>query len=89
MRSKRSIPFLLMAAVLAGCSQGPVPVEPRVPSPATKAAAIDPAGLEALLDPVLAEGMAKEHIPGAVVVVVQHGRVVFQKGYARFSRPPP
>jgi CubicO group peptidase (beta-lactamase class C family) len=85
MRSIRSIIFLWIAAILAGCSQGPAPVEPQAQSSATQAAtetaAIDPAGLAALLDPVLAEGMVKEHIPGAVVVVVQHGRVVFQKGY--------
>ena len=44
-------------------------------------AAIDPSGLEVLLDPVFAKGMADEHIPGAVFILVRDGRVVFQKGY--------
>jgi CubicO group peptidase (beta-lactamase class C family) len=37
--------------------------------------------LEGLLDPVFTEQMAKLHIPGAMVVVVKDGKIVFTKGY--------
>ena len=42
---------------------------------------IGPGELAALLDPVFAQGMAEEHIPGAAFVLVQDGRVVMAKGY--------
>lgn len=42
---------------------------------------LDPEALAALLDPVFAEGMAEEHIPGAVFILVQGDRVVFEKRY--------
>lgn len=41
--------------------------------------------LEALLDPVFAERMEKLHIPGAVVVIVKDGRILFTKGYGYAS----
>src|SRR5687768_12866954 len=34
-----------------------------------------------ILDPIFAEQMEKLHIPGAVVVVVKDGRIIFTKGY--------
>src|SRR6266850_3691929 len=34
-----------------------------------------------MLDPIFAEQMEKLHIPGAVVVVVKDGRIIFTKGY--------
>lgn len=37
--------------------------------------------LESLVDPIFTEQMAKLHIPGAVVVVVKEGRIIFTKGY--------
>lgn len=41
----------------------------------------DPQELEAFMDGVLASEMAANHVPGAVVVVVQDGAVLFSKGY--------
>ena len=41
----------------------------------------DQAKLEALLDPIFAEQMRRLHIPGAVIVVVKDGRILFTKGY--------
>ena len=41
----------------------------------------DSGDLAAALAPVFAEGMAKEGIPGAVVVLVADGRVVLARGY--------
>jgi CubicO group peptidase (beta-lactamase class C family) len=49
--------------------------------PAVSGAPLDRAALEQLVDSVLAARMEAEHIPGAVFVLVQDGRVVLQKGY--------
>ena len=43
--------------------------------------AIPPAELEAFVDGVAAEAMARNHIAGAAVTVVQNGQVVLKKGY--------
>ena len=42
---------------------------------------IDPAGLEAFLDGWVADAMAREHVPGASISIVQNGRLIFKKGY--------
>ena len=42
---------------------------------------IDPARLEAFLDGWVADAMAREHVPGASISVVQNGRLIFKKGY--------
>jgi CubicO group peptidase (beta-lactamase class C family) len=41
----------------------------------------DPKEIETFLDPLFSDGMAKWHIPGAVVLLVKDGHVVFAKGY--------
>jgi len=80
--------LLPILAALAGCTQGPggrVLPPPQSSPPASSrpagAAAIDAGELAALLDPVFAEAMAREHIPGAVFILVQKDRVVLEKGY--------
>ncbi len=42
---------------------------------------IDSAELAHFIDPLIAAQMEKEHIPGAVFVLVQNGRVLYQRGY--------
>ncbi|MEO8453490.1 MAG: serine hydrolase domain-containing protein, partial [Gemmatimonadota bacterium] len=42
---------------------------------------IDPAGLEAFIDGVLAAQMAAKHVAGAEVAVVKDGQVILLKGY--------
>ncbi len=42
---------------------------------------IDPAQLEAFVDGWVAEAMAREHVAGTSVSVVQNGQVVLKKGY--------
>lgn len=37
--------------------------------------------LQAFLDPLITEGIAKSNIPGLVVVVVKDGQVMYEKGY--------
>lgn len=49
-----------------------------VPSPAIP---IDPAELEAFLDPLMQAEMGERHIAGAAVAVVQDGKVLFTQGY--------
>jgi CubicO group peptidase (beta-lactamase class C family) len=79
------LPFL---AAFAGCAQGAVGhgVPPSQGSPPASsgpagAAAINAGELAALIDPVFTEEMAREHIPGAVFILVQKDRVVLEKGY--------
>jgi CubicO group peptidase (beta-lactamase class C family) len=44
-------------------------------------AIIDSAELAKFVDPLITAQMAKEQIPGAVFILVQNGRVVYQRGY--------
>jgi CubicO group peptidase (beta-lactamase class C family) len=85
---KTSRAFLLpILAAAAACVQTPerhahpAPTPPPASSASAGSPAFDPAALAALLDPVFAEGMAEEHIPGAVFILVQGDRVVLEKGY--------
>ena len=61
----------------------PVPALPATPSGARLAVgeALPPAELEAFVDGVVREAMAREHIAGVTVSVVQNGQVVLKKGY--------
>src|SRR5689334_22882813 len=43
--------------------------------------ALNPAELEAFLDGWIADAMAREHVPGVSVSVVQNGQVILKKGY--------
>jgi CubicO group peptidase (beta-lactamase class C family) len=45
------------------------------------AASLDQAKVQTWIDAYFADTMAKTHVPGAVVVVVDHGRIVVLKGY--------
>lgn len=49
--------------------------------PAASAPPLDPVRLEAFLDGWINDAMAREHIAGAAVSVVQNGQVVLKKGY--------
>lgn len=69
--------MLVLAALAA--SIGCVEAQQRVRPDASPR--IDPAELAALLDSVLPAAMAERHIPGAVFVLVQDGRVVLSKGF--------
>lgn len=74
------------AAVQAIASAAPP--TPAVAAPAPQAGArltpgqaIPPVELEAFVDGLAAQAMARGHIAGAVVAVVQNGQVLLQKGY--------
>ena len=50
-------------------------------TPAPVAEPLDPVRLEAFIDGWMSEGMAREHVAGAAVTIVQNGQVVLKKGY--------
>ncbi|HXA39692.1 MAG TPA: serine hydrolase domain-containing protein [Phenylobacterium sp.] len=76
----------------------PPPLQPQPqPQPAARAVptgrlaagqAIPPAELEAFADGLLKDAMAREHIAGATVSVVQNGQVILKKGYGFASLNP-
>lgn len=60
--------LLTLTVALAACA--PSRAQPALPD-----------GFEAALDSVVADEMASNHVPGAAVVVVRDGEVLFQRGY--------
>jgi len=68
-------------------SAGPAPTAaallPRLASGARLAPgqALNPAELESFVDGWMADAMAREHVAGAAVSVVQNGQVILKKGY--------
>ncbi len=77
---------ILAAAVALAPAAGRA--QPSAPQPTAAAAAplapgqpIPPTELATLVDGVVRQAMARDHIAGAAVSVVQNGQVVFKKGY--------
>jgi CubicO group peptidase (beta-lactamase class C family) len=65
----------------------PTPAAPAAPEPRLSAGTpIPPAELEALVDGLVRQSMANDHIAGVAVSVVQNGQVVLKKGYG-FAGP--
>ena len=84
--------LICAAAVMTGGdgrAQAPVALTPSPPPSASPSRAgplapnqsVPPAELEAFLDGIVAETMARDHVAGAAVAVVQDGQVLLQKGY--------
>lgn len=69
---------LILGTVVPQAQQGPLPAIRRE---APSRVAIDSAELAKFIDPLISAQMAKEQIPGAVFVLVQNGRVLYQRGY--------
>lgn len=59
----------------------PISVAPPFYVASAGAEPIDPGELESFIDAVMTSEMDANHIPGAVVAVVQDGRPIFEKGY--------
>jgi CubicO group peptidase (beta-lactamase class C family) len=77
---------LVAWAVCAVCAHAQPPAQAAAPRPAAGARlapadSLPQADLEAFVDGVAAEAMARNHIAGAVVSVVQDGTLVLAKGY--------
>jgi CubicO group peptidase (beta-lactamase class C family) len=70
--------LLMMSALILTPARTPSDIQAQAPRTNDPT---DPKELEALLDPIFAEQMAKLHIPGAVVSVVRDGKTIFAKGY--------
>jgi CubicO group peptidase (beta-lactamase class C family) len=89
-----SAPPSLPADEAVAAAPAPLPApQPLVAPPAPTARlsagqAIPPAELEAFVDGLLKDAMAREHIAGATVSVVQNGQVVLKKGYGFASLDP-
>lgn len=73
-----SILALAFGAARTAAAQAPPQPDPAAPPAATT---LDPVRLEAFLDGVITDAMAREHVAGAVISVVQNGRLVLKKGY--------
>jgi CubicO group peptidase (beta-lactamase class C family) len=67
------------AALLAGLAW--LAAAPALAQTPPTAATLDPAAVERWADNFFETNMAASHVPGAVVVVVDHGRVILLKGY--------
>jgi len=79
------------AATTAAAKRPPEPVAPpRQASGARLASnqAIDPVQLEAFVDGWVADALAREHVAGATVSIVQNDQVVLKKGYGFASLSP-
>ncbi len=76
-RARRWLTVALAMVFLAGMFFSPAAVYAQAGTPAPT----DPAEVEAFLDGVLKTAMDTHHVPGAVVVIVRDGAVLFAKGY--------
>ncbi len=72
---------LLFAVAHAACAQAPPSIQPAQIPDAPTAGLIDSGELATFVDPLITAQMAKEHIPGAVFLLVQDGKVLYQRGY--------
>jgi CubicO group peptidase (beta-lactamase class C family) len=77
----RRFTIITLAALSLLTFQGFAALPLSAPTQTRSASGLGEKELSGLLDPVFAEQMEKLHIPGAVVVVVKDGRIVFTKGY--------
>lgn len=68
-------------------ARSPAAAKPAAP-PAPTHAPLDPVALQAFVDGWMADAMARGHVAGATVSVVQDGQVILKKGYG-FARLAP
>jgi CubicO group peptidase (beta-lactamase class C family) len=72
---------VVLAIAHDACAQAPRSTRSGPTSNANAGALIDSAELARFIDPLIAGQMAKENIPGAVFLLVQNGKVLYQRGY--------
>lgn len=76
-------------AVAATTAVATIPLPPQPPlGPLPVGQAIPPDQLEAFVDGVVRTAMARDHVLGVTVSVVQNGQVVLKKGYGYASLSP-
>jgi CubicO group peptidase (beta-lactamase class C family) len=88
-----SVALLLAVARTVSAQAPPSPAAHKI-SAAPLVGLVDPRELASFVDTLITAQMAKEHIPGAVFLLVQNGKVVYQRGYGfanieRFKRVDP
>ncbi|TAJ74883.1 MAG: class A beta-lactamase-related serine hydrolase [Phenylobacterium sp.] len=69
------------AAEPAAATPAPAPIRHPRGARLTSGQPVDPVQLEAFVDGWVADAMAREHVAGTSVSVVQNGQVVLKKGY--------
>jgi len=103
LRRRLAIALAALAAPALVFAQGPAPLVTGRPAPPTPAPAAAPApatpaaraltapDVEAWLDGFMPQALDTAEVPGAVVVVVKDGQVLFEKGYgyADYARRTP
>jgi CubicO group peptidase (beta-lactamase class C family) len=72
----------VVAIALTGCQPAGESTAPAAEA-ALPAEPVSLEGIESLVDGAMAAGMKEERIPGAAIVVVRNGAVVFAKGYGK------
>jgi CubicO group peptidase (beta-lactamase class C family) len=76
-------------AQAAAAPPAPTPVAPPAPGARLNPGQpLPPAELEAFVDGVMQDAMARDHIAGATVAVVQNGQVILKRGYGFASLAP-
>jgi CubicO group peptidase (beta-lactamase class C family) len=82
------VPFVVAHAA---CAQSPRSIQPAPARAARVTGPIDSAELASFVDTIINAQLAKENIPGAVFVLVQNGKVLYQRGYglANIARRQP
>jgi CubicO group peptidase (beta-lactamase class C family) len=88
-----SVALLLAVARTVSAQAPPSPAAHKI-SAAPLVGLVDARELASFVDTLITAQMAKEHIPGAVFLLVQNGKVVYQRGYGfasieRFKRVDP
>ncbi len=78
---KAPLPYAQLRAKAPVAARPPVVGPKATANPAPAGPTLPPAELEAFVDGWMADAMAREHIPGATVSIVQNGQVVLKKGY--------
>jgi CubicO group peptidase (beta-lactamase class C family) len=71
----------LLAVAHSACAQAPRAIQPPRGPVARVGGLIDSAELASFVDPLITAQLAKENIPGAVFLLVQDGKVLYQRGY--------
>lgn len=94
---KAPVPYSQIAPKAAARPPAASPAPTATPAPPVRTVpgarlaagqVIDPGALESFVDGWMADAMAREHVAGAAVSVVQNGQVVLKKGYG-FSNLSP
>jgi len=82
---------LLLSVANVACAQSPPPSRSAQTTAPHLSSLIDSAELAGFVDTLITGQMAKENIPGAVFLLVQNGKVLYQRGYgfANISRLQP